>query len=96
MLNEFSDPANDEDKIRRLEELHQRDNRDRYKEIVNVHAAALNASASLQRTYRSQEDTGGNYVNDEQDLLDTYGFNNERRNDSKEHDDDYFSLNKDR
>ena len=43
-------------------------------EIVNVHAAALNASASLHRTYRSQDDNIDNNQN-ESDLLDTYGFN---------------------
>ena len=69
----------DEDKLRRLEELNHKEQRERYIDIVNVHAAALNASQAHDRTYRSHDDTftkadGFNDNEDNGNLMDMYGF----------------------
>ena len=49
----------DEDKARRVEELQQHENRERYLDIVNVHAAATAQQEllMLNESYRSHEDT---------------------------------------
>ena len=48
------------DKSRRIQELQKRENKERYIDIVNVHAAAVNASVASERPFRSFDDANGN------------------------------------
>ena len=48
------------EKTRRIQELQKRENKERYIDIVNVHAAAVNASVASERPFRSLDDATGN------------------------------------
>ena len=85
--------------IQNVMKLNQREKRDRYIDIVNVHAAALNSSAVQERQYRSHEDTmdkDGNNDNSVPDLMEAYGLRDRQQkgNDNESYgsdDDGYFA-----
>jgi len=72
--------------VRKLEELERGEQRERYIDIVNVHAAALNASQFNERKNRTYEDIFWQ-ADDEAsvDLMDQYGLKDKRniRSDSE-------------
>ena len=92
----------DEETARKLEEMTQKDNRERYLEIVSVHAAALNASTVNDRTYRSHDDTlNPDYGQEnEENLVDVYGLGDNIKRSPRgdcvapidDNDDDYMGI----
>lgn len=88
----------DDEQMQKLDEMEQRAKMERYVDILNVHAAAVNASVHHDRTFRSHDDTMNmdKDSDEEQSMMVMYGLakpakdDNEHCSRGNDDDDDYY------